>query len=96
MIRRRMRPIYWRKRRTEQSNEKNIFQFFLRMLKWLILVTVVAAIDIKDQTLDKPELVKFLLPEEKQYMDWWKITPDNFNQRVFSEHDEDRPCPYQG
>ena len=51
------------------------------MLKWLTLA-VVAAIDIKDQTLDKPELVKFLLPEEKQYMDWWKITPDNFEQRV--------------
>ena len=51
------------------------------MLKWLTLA-IVAAIDIKDQTLDKPELVKFLLPEEKQYMDWWKITPDNFEQRV--------------
>ena len=45
------------------------------------LITTVLCIDIKDQTLDKPELVKFLLPQESQYMDWWKITPENFKGR---------------
>ena len=52
------------------------------MFKWLI--SIVLAIDIKDQTLEKPELIKYLLPEEKQYMDWWKITPDNFDQRIMN------------
>merc|ERR1711935_743600 len=52
-----------------------------KMFKWLI------SIDIKDQTLEKPELIKYLLPEEKQYMDWWKITPDNFDQRIMNSVD---------
>lgn len=37
--------------------------------------------------MDKPRLKKFFLPEVDQYIDWWKITDQNFDQRVLESVD---------
>ena len=65
------------------------------MSKWIkVAITVffglgnfAAGLDIKDQTLDKPDLVKFLLPSETEYIDWWKVNPENFKSRVMESVD---------
>ena len=56
---------------------------------WFYFVVVVYAAesgistqDLKDKTMDKPDLNKFLVPPENAYMDWWKITEENIKQRV--------------
>ena len=42
--------------------------------------------NLKDKTMEKPNLNKFLLPPEANYMDWWKITEDNIKQRYHITH----------
>jgi len=42
---------------------------------------------LKDTSMDKPRLKKYFLPEVDQYIDWWKITDQNFNQRVLESVD---------
>jgi len=56
----------------------------------LFIFAAVAALNsssLKDTTMDKPRLKKFFLPEVDQYIDWWKISDQNFDQRVLESVD---------
>ena len=51
------------------------------------LLSAVFGLEFKDQTMDKPNLARFMLPPDKDYMDWWKLTPENYNERVLESVD---------
>ena len=56
-------------------------------LLWASLFLSVYGLEFKDQTMDKPNLGRFMLPPDKDYMDWWKLTPENYNERVLESVD---------
>ena len=64
---------------------------FLFVMIWVgfigLLSSVVLGLEFKDQTMDKPNLARFMLPPDKDYMDWWKLTPENYNERVLESVD---------
>ena len=64
---------------------------FLFVMIWVsfigLLSSVVFSLEFKDQTMDKPNLARFMLPPDKDYMDWWKLTPENYNERVLESVD---------
>ena len=57
------------------------------ILLWFGLFLSVFGLEFKDQTMDKPNLARFMLPPDKDYMDWWKLTPENYNERVLESVD---------